>query len=357
MSPSQFLTALKKQIPSAVFFLGPELYQRRRCRSALVDAVLPNEEARENGYTILDLSEVSLVDVLDEAGAMSLFSAERLIVVRSAELALPRGKSVTKAEEFPGIPELLRFVASPPPGVTVLFDVSRYELDGEDKTRVENLRKLFACVPALVEFPRLTADAARVLAKDMATAKQVKIAPAALELLIEACGADASRLEQELEKLALYAGPGGSINESAVAALAPNARTADVFALVAALGRGDRMGSLELIHTLLREGEYLPLALQFAGTQFRLALAASESGARSSSAIQQMFQTQGMAMWKARADQVEQTVRAFSAERLKMAIRLTMEADSNLKSNRPDDATILEQYVLKLTEKTEEKRA
>ena len=44
--------------------------------------------------------------------------------------------------------------------------------------------------------------------------------------------------------------------------------------LVAALGRRDRKRSLEILDTLVRDGEYLPLALAFLATQFRFALAA-----------------------------------------------------------------------------------
>ena len=56
----------------------------------------------------------------------------------------------------------------------------------------------------------------------------------------------------------------------------PKIRT--VFALVAALGRGDRTRALEILDTLAREGEYMPLALTFLGTQFRMALVAREAG-------------------------------------------------------------------------------
>ena len=64
----------------------------------------------------------------------------------------------------------------------------------------------------------------------------------------------------------------------------PDARATTIFALVNALGRRDRARALEVLDTLTREGEYLPLALAFLSAQFRLALVAREAGLKSSAA-------------------------------------------------------------------------
>ena len=80
-----------------------------------------------------------------------------------------------------------------------------------------------------------------------------------------------------------------------IAALVPDAQAATIFALVAALGRGDRTRALEILDTLSREGEYMPLALTFLATQFRMALAAREAGLRSASADSGAFQQAGRA--------------------------------------------------------------
>ena len=66
-----------------------------------------------------------------------------------------------------------------------------------------------------------------------------------------------------------------------IAALVPDARATTIFALVNALGRRDRARALEVLDTLTREGEYLPLALAFLSTQFRMALVAREAGLKS----------------------------------------------------------------------------
>src|SRR3984885_7969459 len=94
MSPEQFLAKLAKNSPEpAYLFLGPEAFERTRCRRALLDAVLPDKEngARENGFTRHDLDRTPLAAALDDARALSLFASRRVIWLAGAEAAVPRG--------------------------------------------------------------------------------------------------------------------------------------------------------------------------------------------------------------------------------------------------------------------------
>ena len=141
------------------------------------------------------------------------------------------------------------------------------------------------------------------------------------------------------------------MTEEVIAALVPNARTANVFALVAAMGRGDRLRSLDLLDTLVREGEYLPIVLTFVATQLRLALAAQEAKVTNAFQIQSHFQKLGVAMWKSRAEQVAQTVSMFPKGKLEKAIANVALADYAMRDIRPDDQTVMERLVWQLTAK------
>ena len=118
---------------------------------------------------------------------------------------------------------------------------------------------------------------------------------AELALLLDATGGDASRIAVEIEKLHLFTGGARKVTADDIAALVPDAQATTIFALVAALGRGDRTRALETLDTLAREGEYMPLALTFLATQFRTALAAREAGLRNASQIQAHFSKLGRA--------------------------------------------------------------
>jgi DNA polymerase-3 subunit delta len=171
--------------------------------------------------------------------------------------------------------------------------------------------------------------------------------PAALDLLIEALGAEIARVAVEIEKLSLFAG-NRAIGVEDIAALVPDARATTIFALVNALGRRDRARALGILDTLTREGEYLPLALAFLSTQFRMALVAREAGLKSSQQIQGHFSRLGVAMWGSRAEQVYQTVGKFNKPQLERALGLIYKADKGLRDARPDDRIVMETFIMEL---------
>src|ERR1043166_8289695 len=99
MTSGQFLSRMKKrEIAPAYLFVGSEAYQRRICRETLLRAALGDAD-RDNAVTRYDLSEVDLVEVIDDARALSLFASDRVILVRGAELVLPKGKLAEESEE------------------------------------------------------------------------------------------------------------------------------------------------------------------------------------------------------------------------------------------------------------------
>ncbi len=237
------------------------------------------------------------------------------------------------------------YVKSPTPGVTLVFEATRWDLEGEDKTKSERARKFFGAIPDVVEFRRFSVDEARGELDRIARAANVKLDPAAAEALVEALAADVGRIAIEIEKLSLYGKP---ITADDLPLLVPDARQSTIFALVNALGRRDRARSLETLDALVREGEYLPLALTFLATQFRMALVAKEANLRGASAVQGHFQRAGVQMWGSRAEQVSTTAGKFSKEQLERGLKLIFETDRDLRSARPDDRTVVENFVFRL---------
>jgi DNA polymerase-3 subunit delta len=236
----------------------------------------------------------------------------------------------------------------PSPGVALIFEAMRFDFEGDDKRKQERVRKFYASVQEVVELRRFGPTEARQETDALARRAGFRLDPAAADLLVEALGADIARIAVEIEKLALYAGT-RVVGVDDIGALVPDARSTTIFALVNALGRRDRARSLEILDTLAREGEYLPLALAFLSSQFRMALVANEAGLKNSQQILGYFQRLGVAMWPSRADQIQQTAAKFAAPQLERAIRLIFEADRGLRDARPDDRIVMEQFVLKLT--------
>jgi DNA polymerase III subunit delta len=345
MTPGQFLARIEKQLPPAVLLLGPETYGRGRIRAAMSRMVPEDAVAR------FDLSESPLSDALDDARSLSLFASERLVWISNAEAALPRGRGAEESGEAAGAGDaasLAEYVASPTPGVTLVFDAARYDFEGDDKRGQERVRKFFASVREVVELRRYSYEDARADAGSLAKTARLRISSPALDLLVEALGSDMARIVVEIEKLALYAGD-RQVSEDDVVSLAPDARASTIFALVNALGRRDRGRSLQILDVLVREGEYLPLALSFLSTQFRMALAARDAGLKNASQIQAHFSRMGTPMWGSRAEQIFHTAAAFRAAQLVSAVKSIAEADRGLRDARPDDRVIMERLILALT--------
>jgi DNA polymerase-3 subunit delta len=302
-----------------------------------------------------DLSEIGLAEVLDDARALSLFANERLIWVVNAELVLPRGRAAAEEEIDSDAPAqsagdaapLAEYVKDPTPGVTIVFEAIRYDFEGDDKRKQDRVRKFYSSIPAVVELHRYNAADAHSEAETLIRQAGFRIEPAALDLLIEALAADVARIAVEIEKLALFAGD-RTVSSDDIAALVPDARTATIFALVNALGRRDRARSLAVLDTLTREGEYLPLALAFLSTQFRMALTAREAGLKSSQQVQGHFTRLGVPMWGSRAEQVWQTASKFTRPQLERGLGLIFRADRGLRDARPDDRTVMEHFILEL---------
>jgi len=348
LSPEQFLQKVGKSPPAPVFlFIGPELYDLARCRRALIERALKPEE-RETGFERHDLSETTLATILDDARSLSLFASDRVIWISSAEAALPRGRAAASSDDSPA-GELADYLSQPNPGTTLVFESTRYDFDGDDRAKLERVQKFYSAIPDTVELRPYTLEAARALAQDLAGEAGLQIGLSEIGLLVDSLAANASRVAAEIEKLRLYAGTSRRITQDDIARLVPNAQASNIFALVSALGRGDRKRSLLSLDALLREGEYLPLALTFLATQFRLAMVAHEANLRSTQQVQAHFTKLGIRMWRDRAEQVNQTLAAFPGEKLGQAIDKVFHADRGLRDARPDDRVIMEELVLSLT--------
>jgi DNA polymerase-3 subunit delta len=350
MTPAQFQARVKKgTVPPATLLLGPEAYERRRIKDALLRTV-PADAVSQH-----DLADFTLSEILDDARSLSLFASERLIWVVNAELALPRGRAAAEDDEgdSPGsagagdAAPLAAYLKDPTPGVTLIFEAIRHDFEGEDKRKQDRVRKFYASIPDVVELQKYSVQEARSEAESLIRQAGFRMDPAALDLLIEALGAEIARVAVEIEKLSLFAG-NRVIGVEDIAALVPDARATTIFALVNALGRRDRARALGILDTLTREGEYLPLALAFLSTQFRTALVAREAGLKTSQQIQGHFSRLGVPMWGSRAEQVAQTVSKFNKTQMERALGLIYKADKGLRDARPDDSTVMETFIMEL---------
>ncbi len=86
---------------------------------------------------------------------------------------LPRGRAKASDDEDEDgkggdASELAAYLKDPTPDTVLVIESSRYDFEGEDKTRMERVQKYYACVPMQVEFRAFDPSEARALAHSLA---------------------------------------------------------------------------------------------------------------------------------------------------------------------------------------------
>ena len=160
----------KQDFPPAVLLLGPEAYERRRIKEGLTAAFA------EGAVAQLDLAELTLAAILDDARALSLFASNRLIWVVNAEAALPRtvkssDEDDSEAESGSGggdAAPLAAYLKDPTPGVVLVFEAIRFDFEGDDKRKQDRVRKFYSALRDVVELRRYAAHEARAEGESLA---------------------------------------------------------------------------------------------------------------------------------------------------------------------------------------------
>lgn len=169
-----------------------------------------------------------------------------------------------------------------------------------------------------------------------------RASPEAVQLLATYAGEDLAALDREIVKVATYAA-GQTLTAEAVRRLVPDARQADIFDLVDALGRRDRVTALRALRQLLQEGEPPAYILVMLGRQLRLLLQARElydQGRREREIAGALHLPRFV------AEKLTRQAAHFRREPLLRLLRALVALDAALKSGQIDGALGLELFLL-----------
>lgn len=194
-------------------------------------------------------------------------------------------------------------------------------------------------IPSGAQLERWLAQRARALG--------ASVTPEAARRLIEAVGENPRTLDNELEKLSVYAGKGGEIDAAAVQALTPDTRQSRGFDLTDALARRQRAKALALLHEFLADGQQPVQALGLIASQTRTLLqvkALSERGARAG----EIAQAAGMAPYT--VEKALPLARQFSFAQLEAAHQAALAADVAIKNSRMSPEMALDLLLLQFGE-------
>jgi DNA polymerase-3 subunit delta len=311
---------------------GEERLLRDEVVSALRAASLAGGVAafNEDKFTA---GESDVDKIISAARTVPMMAPRRFVLVRSAER--------WDAGESDGAPldRLAEYAAAPID--STCFVVVATKLDGRRRLTKDARTKGF-----VVACEALDARALPGWIVDRFEAKGHAVDRDVAELLAALAGPQLSSVDDAIERLSLYVGDGGAVDESAVGACVARVRTTDTWAMVDAVGARDLGRALRTLADAYDPRDRgLPLlgALAWSIRQLARFQAAVDAGASPDEAARRagVFQPY-------RARELAQKARAVSRKEVERWILLLAETDLALKSSRRAADAILEDMLTRL---------
>jgi DNA polymerase-3 subunit delta len=226
------------------------------------------------------------------------------------------------------------------PSDSTCFLLTATKLDGRGKLAKAAKKRGY-----LIDAKPLRGRELREFIRAEATAREHKIAPPAIEALLDAVGDDLAAIDDAIERLSLFVGAGQRIDAEAVTTCVTRIRVESIWSLVDAIGLKDRRKGIAAAQSLLDDREPPLRLLAMVSRQLRIVARMREAlseGLRPQEAAKRA----GAPPFK--AGDLTESARRFTAESLGEAFTLIAETDRALKgSKRPPDV-ILQDAVLAL---------
>src|SRR6266480_2072814 len=353
-APSERFVAevASNKLRPAYVFIGDEVFFRDHCRQALLQHLVP-DDMRDFSLHDLDLSEVSLAEILDRARTPSLMAPFQVFFIRGVKNLFGRGSNQDKLDAIesyckdPNPAAVLIFVAD---HISIPADARRMDLT--DKERYERIRESMGEFCAIVELARVEEGEAVRWIGEYCVLQSVKVDPDAARELVDALGGDMMMISNELEKLILYVGEKKRITLGDVETMVLAAKQRSLYELTDAISAKDKVRALEMLDAILSSGDGDEAAIghiYMLAKTFRQMLVILERNVRDQrmlwAALWQGFRVPPFA-----ADDIIRQARRYKSKReLTRAIRLVAKTDLALRSNPPSKRMMLEKLVLDLT--------
>lgn len=304
--------------------------------------------------TLLEGARLSLSELRHHCDSLPFLGERRLVIVRGLLARLSGGPASAQEEEAPtAAPEsaasflksLLDYLPTIPPTTDlVLYDPG---LEGK------------AVRPRLLEWARKQAELCTVWEFAPKWGKELmdwmaqragmhgaRLDAGARNALANAVGEDLRALDQEITKLALYVGPGGTITAEHVRLLTPHIRESSIFVIVDAISEGRWQTAVAEMRKLMEEGAHPLYIFHMIYRQFSLiAQAKGLEGQRlPASAL-----AKKLGVHQFTAEKVQKQALRYRKEELRMIYSRLLETDLAIKTGQMEPAVALEWLIIRLT--------
>ena len=214
-------------------FFGSDEYSKTKKMKSLVSSVI-ERGFEEFDYDVFEGRGLDAPLLVNTASSPPFGSPLRIVVLRNLEKVSPKGLKLIE-----------KFIGVIPNTTTLIMTVQK-----ADK-RKPIFKALFAKKNACAEFAEPTPALAVKHILETAHETDIKITSDAAAYLVETTGCDIGQLEQELNKLTLYAGLGETIKKEDIALVSGAGVIGTVSDLPEKITAGDTAGALSLLHNLM----------------------------------------------------------------------------------------------------------
>ena len=333
------MQSLKKGDLQPVYLLyGTEALLIADVVQAIQDAALP-QGVDEFSYMRYHYDETPVQFCVQDAETLPFMTERKVVVIQNCN-AFTSAKS-PRVDHDPDV--LQRYLENPAPYTTLIMTVNADKLDERKK-----LTKTAQKNAAVVQFHALKENECRDWILGEVRRQGAAITGDGVNRLILSVGTNLRLLRSEIEKMALYAGPGGTVDESVVDSLATRTMEQDIFVFIDEVVRLRIDRAMRMMLDLLKNKEE-PIKLLFMITrQVRIMLQIKLQSGRGYS-LQQVAQQIGVHPYAAKI--ANEQGNRFSPKQLEELLSELAELDYKIKTGKIGDRAALEMFLLTLPHK------
>ncbi|WP_150266469.1 DNA polymerase III subunit delta [Paenibacillus tepidiphilus] len=316
---------------------GTEKFRMNEFAAFLEEQLIAKED-RDFAVIPFDLAETPVQAVVEEAETVPFMVERKLLLVKDASLFMAGGKENARLEHR--VEALSDYLQHPADFSVIVFLVAGDKLDERKK-----IVKAAKAAGTVLAFNPLGAEELLRWVEKGFRDRGCSAAPGTAEALVASAGTGLQGLSGEMDKLSLFAGPGGTVDTAAVESLVHRGTEQNVFNLVEDIANLRLDKALATLYELLKQREEPIKIAALIARQFRMILQVKDLSAQSYSQGQIASQL-GLHPYAVKL--AGEQGRKFEGRRLRLILSELADLDYQMKTGGIDKVLGLEMFMLRL---------
>ncbi|QHE53049.1 DNA polymerase III subunit delta [Pontibacillus sp. HMF3514] len=326
----------KKQFDPVYLIYGTESYLIQDLQQALVQNALSEDEHDVN-LSVYDLEEMPIQEVIMDAETFPFFGDRKLLLCKNPSFFKAKPDKVQVEHDL----NVLQSYLEQPVDYSVIVFIAPYEKVDERKKIIKQIKEVGQVIPCQSFKEYEMNDWIQSMAKEL----HINLESPALEIFIQENGTNLMSIRNELEKMALYVGEGGTVTKEVAELLASHNPQASAFKLVDAVMNQNIQRAMLIYKDLEKQNEEPIGLLALLASQFRLIFQSKllKQKGYSQNQIAQQAKVAPFAVKMALKRE-----RGFTDKELSLIMQHLTEADAAIKQGKMDKTLAFEMLLYEL---------